>query len=88
MLDLVIYPDRRLKKKSQDVASFDDALKKFVDQMNEVLLAQDGSGLAAVQVGKNIRLFIVAQKKEKKYVTFGKNKTYASILRKASNIQL
>src|SRR6266446_3341721 len=58
-LKIIVYPDPRLKKISQPVARFDAALRDPVVQMFRLLRDAKGVGLAAPQVGKNIRLFVM-----------------------------
>jgi peptide deformylase len=58
LLDLVKYPDPRLRKKSVAVTDFDDWLALVVRRMFEVMYASKGIGLAAPQVGLNLRLFV------------------------------
>src|SRR5947209_6679760 len=58
-LRLILYPDPRLKKKSQPVTVFDEDLKKTALRMFELMREHEGVGLAAPQVGVNIRLFVV-----------------------------
>lgn len=58
-LRLILYPDPRLKKKSQPVTVFDDDLRKTAARMFELMREHEGVGLAAPQVGLNIRLFVV-----------------------------
>ncbi|HEX8911363.1 MAG TPA: peptide deformylase [Humisphaera sp.] len=58
-LQLILYPDPRLKKKSPPVTVFDDALKRTATRMLELMREHKGVGLAAPQVGLNIRLFVV-----------------------------
>jgi len=53
------YPDSRLRQRSADVTVFDDALKVLVADMRETMDDSNGAGLAAIQVGVPIRLFIV-----------------------------
>ena len=53
------YPDSRLRQRSADVTVFDDALKLLVADMRETMDDSNGAGLAAIQVGVPIRLFIV-----------------------------
>jgi len=53
------YPDPRLREKSRDVESFDDELRALVADMGETMFAANGAGLAAIQVGVPLRLFIV-----------------------------
>ena len=58
-LTVIFYPDPRLKKKSKPVSLFDEALKRTAARMFELMREHKGVGLAAPQVGLNIRLFIV-----------------------------
>lgn len=53
------YPDARLREKSQDVSAFDDGLRHLVSDMSETMYAANGAGLAAIQVGVPLRLFII-----------------------------
>lgn len=47
-----------LRAKSAPVKKIDKKLKKLIADMEETTLAVDGLGLAAPQIGKNVRLFI------------------------------
>jgi peptide deformylase len=58
MLNIVTLGDERLKKHSILVPDFDGEIKRLIDQMFETMHANKGIGLAAVQVGKLIRLFV------------------------------
>lgn len=58
-LRIILYPDPRLKKKSTPVTVFDAALKETAARMFELMREHEGVGLAAPQVGLNIRLFVV-----------------------------
>lgn len=58
MLSLVYCTDARLNQISTPVDVFDENLSLFVDEMYELLSLKGGVGLAAVQVGSPIRLFI------------------------------
>ncbi len=57
-LQIIHYPDPRLRKTSTPVTAFDDRLKALVVRMFELMRENKGVGLAAPQVGVNIRLFI------------------------------
>ena len=59
ILDLVIYPDERLRKQCEEVVVFDDELKRFIDDLSETMYADDGLGLAAPQVGENRKIFVI-----------------------------
>jgi peptide deformylase len=58
-LKIILWPDPRLKKLSQPVTRFDDNLKALAARMFELMHEARGVGLAAPQVGENIRLFIM-----------------------------
>ena len=53
------YPDPRLRQSSAPVTEFGDALRPLVADMGETMFAAEGAGLAAIQVGEPLRLFIV-----------------------------
>ncbi|ALV25332.1 peptide deformylase [Campylobacter iguaniorum] len=59
ILEVLTYPDKRLYDIGLEVTKFDDELGKFLDDMYETMIAKNGIGLAALQVGKPIRAFIV-----------------------------
>jgi len=48
-----------LRAKSIPVKNFDNAFKKFVKDMRLTMIKKDGLGLAAPQVGRNIRIIMV-----------------------------
>jgi peptide deformylase len=58
-LKIVVYPDPRLKKMSEPVTRFDANLRELVVQMFKLMREAHGVGLAAPQVGHNIRLFVM-----------------------------
>ena len=64
VLDLVFYPDAVLKKRSADVMRIDDAMVAFCQSMAETMYASHGIGLAAPQVGENIRVITVDVEQE------------------------
>jgi len=57
--DIVVYPDKRLKKISVDVEKFDTQLHTLLDDMYETMVAKNGVGLAAVQIGVHQRVLII-----------------------------
>lgn len=56
---IVIYGSQILRNKSVDIAPDYPELKKLVEDMFLTLEDAEGVGLAAPQIGKNIRLFVV-----------------------------
>ena len=59
ILPILQIGDEILKKKSAPVTEYNDELKKLLDDMKQTLADAKGAGLAAPQVGRNIRAFIV-----------------------------
>jgi len=55
-----------LRKKSKKVDIFDDEIKEFAETLLDLMYAYDWVGLAAPQVGKNIRVIATTQWKEVK----------------------
>ena len=57
--EIVVYPDKRLKLVSKEVKSFNGALHELLDDMYETMCASNGVGLAAIQVGVDLRALII-----------------------------
>jgi peptide deformylase len=57
--DIVIYPDPRLKLVSEEVTAFDEELHTLLEDMYETMIAKNGVGLAAIQIGVPKRVLIV-----------------------------
>ncbi len=58
-LEILEFPDPRLRTKAQPVEAVDDALRSLVDDMFETMYAAPGIGLAATQVDVHKRLLVV-----------------------------
>jgi len=58
-LKIIVYPDPRLKKMSEPVTRFDANLRDLVVEMFNLMREAHGVGLAAPQVGTNVRLFVM-----------------------------
>lgn len=78
--EIVLYGDPILRKKAQDVISFDSTLIELVHQMIELMNQKKGIGLAAPQVGVSIRLFIskVHAVDDQGFPVYGKPKVYVN----------
>ena len=59
VLEVLAYPNPFLRKRAQPVTAFDEALARFVGDMEETMAVEDGIGLAATQVGRDARLLIL-----------------------------
>ncbi len=59
ILEILKYPDPRLREISQPVEKFTPELKKFAKDLLETMYAENGIGLAAPQVGNQIRMLVI-----------------------------
>ena len=64
ILDLLHYPDPRLRTPAKAVASVDDELRALVGDMFETMYQAPGIGLAATQVNVHKRVLIIDISKE------------------------
>ncbi|PCH61518.1 MAG: peptide deformylase [Gammaproteobacteria bacterium] len=58
ILNILYFPDPRLRTKAKPVEIFDDALRTLIDDMLETMYAAPGVGLAATQVDVHKRLLV------------------------------
>lgn len=56
--EVVKYGDPVLNERAKEVTEFNDEIKQLIAHMYDVMVAAEGVGLAANQVGKSIRLFV------------------------------
>lgn len=59
VLKILYLPDERLRKVSTPVVDFNDELQTLIDDMFETMYDAKGVGLAAPQIGVNLRLSVV-----------------------------
>jgi peptide deformylase len=59
ILEIVQYPDPRLREKCQPVTQITPHIRNVLDDMAETMYAAPGVGLAAAQVGVKERLIVV-----------------------------
>ena len=59
ILPIVAYGDPVLKKEAEDIDNKYPELKKLIADMFETMYEASGVGLAAPQIGKSIRMFVV-----------------------------
>lgn len=59
LLNILKYPDPRLRQKAQAVESVTDEIRQLVDDMAETMYAASGIGLAAVQVNVLKRVIVI-----------------------------
>ena len=58
-LNIVTYPDKKLRQKSVKVENFDLKLAELLDSMYPLMMETNGIGLAAIQVGYAIQALII-----------------------------
>jgi peptide deformylase len=59
VLDIVTYPDPRLREPTFEVKTIDDDVRKLVQDLTDTMYAQNGAGIAAIQVGRFERIFLI-----------------------------
>lgn len=59
LLNILTFPDPRLRTKAKPVAHVDDRIRKLVDDMFETMYAAPGVGLAATQVNVHERVIVI-----------------------------
>jgi peptide deformylase len=66
--EILILPDKRLRKVSEPVKKIDAGIRKLVDDMLETMYDAPGIGLAAIQIGTSKRVVTMdlAKKEEPK----------------------
>lgn len=56
---IIIQPNEQLRRTNQAVQELTDELVELLDDMYETMLAHDGVGIAAPQIGKNLQIAVV-----------------------------
>ncbi len=59
LLDILHYPDPRLRKKALPVETVDNSIRTLIDDMFETMYAAPGVGLAATQVNVQKRIIVI-----------------------------
>ena len=59
LLNILEFPDARLRIVAKPVAKIDEAAKKLIGDMLETMYAADGVGLAATQVNVHLRIIVI-----------------------------
>ncbi len=69
LLEILTYPHPILLKKAEKITEFNDELRTLCKNMLYTMYKAPGVGLAAPQVGKSIRLFVIDVDYEREKVT-------------------
>ncbi len=83
VLNVICVPDESLRQVSEDINEVTDEMRLLADDMVDTMYAYKGIGLAAPQIGKHIRLFVMdyeqnEEKKGKVYKVFNPKVTKTS----------
>jgi peptide deformylase len=59
---VVIWPDNRLRQPSQRVVEITEAVKQLYQDLSDTMFAEEGLGIAALQIGDPSQMFLVEAK--------------------------
>ncbi|MES9991755.1 MAG: peptide deformylase [Candidatus Thiodiazotropha sp.] len=65
ILDILHFPDPRLRNKAKPVVQVDDSIRRLIDDMLETMYQAPGIGLAATQVNVAKRVVVIDLSEEK-----------------------
>lgn len=65
ILDILCYPDKRLRTVAKPVENVEESIKKLVDDMFETMYTAPGIGLAATQVNVHQQVIVIDVSEEK-----------------------
>jgi len=65
ILDILYYPDKRLRTVAKPVEKVDDSIKKLVEDMFETMYLAPGIGLAATQVDVHQQVIVIDTSEDK-----------------------
>jgi len=63
MNKIILYPNKILRKKSEEVGEVNEEIRILAGEMVEIMVKEDGIGLAAPQVGILKRIIVVMMEK-------------------------
>ena len=64
-LDILIFPDPRLRKIAKKITKFDKSLENLSNDMLKTMYEANGIGLAATQVDHHVRLIVMDLSEER-----------------------
>lgn len=59
VVDIVTYPDPRLREPTFEVKAVDDGIRQLVQDLTDTMYALNGAGIAAIQIGRFERIFLI-----------------------------
>ena len=57
--EVLIYPDKKLRKVSKNVETFDEKLHSLLEDMYDTMMKRNGVGLASIQIGIPLNVLII-----------------------------
>jgi len=63
VLRIILFGDPILRKKASPVTQLTDEMKQLAGEMIEKMIASNGVGLAAPQIGRSLRFFVLQDEK-------------------------
>lgn len=61
ILPLVLHPDERLQSVTRPIEEITEEVEELLNSLQDTMIAHDGVGLAAPQVGKNLQVAVVEE---------------------------
>lgn len=61
ILPLVLHPDERLQSVTRPIEEITEEVEELLNNLQDTMIAHDGVGLAAPQVGKNLQVAVVEE---------------------------
>jgi len=65
ILEILVYPDPRLRTVAKSVKTVDDEIRQLVSDMKETMYAANGIGLAATQVDVHLQVIVMDLSEER-----------------------
>ncbi len=59
LLDIIVFPDPRLRRVAKPVADFNTEIRAMVDDMAQTMYAAPGIGLSSIQVGIPFSIIVI-----------------------------
>lgn len=63
ILEILKDPNPILRNKSESIKEIDESIHKLAEDMKETLISSNGIGLAAPQIGHNVRMLVIMDDK-------------------------
>jgi peptide deformylase len=59
---VVVWPDERLRQETKPVAEIDESIRQLYRDLCDTMYDENGLGIAAVQIGEPVKMFLVEPK--------------------------